>query len=181
MVSKSISNAKTIEFFGWNYYSDGFMENIFDKQPTNYYYCSLNPIFQYAFTVEGVRSDPKSAYEAYKKAGWEQGYAAGESYGYTTGHSVGYHEGEEAGYGEGYATGEAKGYMEGFGAGQDDMAKTEASFKDMIFAIFDAPSVLIDGILNFEIFGINLAAFVKVLVTLVVTSVVVVFLLKLRG
>ena len=58
------------------------------------------------------------------------------------------------------------------------MAKTSSTFKDVVFAIFDAPIRLIDGMLNFDIFGINLSGVVKTLITLAVVALVVFSILK---
>ena len=54
-----------------------------------------------------------------------------------------------------------------------------SSLKDMIFSIFSAPAYFINGILDFDFFGINLASLVKTLITLVAVALVIVFLLKL--
>ena len=92
-------------------------------------------------------------------------------------------KGEEIGYEKGYKDGELAGinstWSEAYGAGAEDMAKTSSTLKDMVFAIFDAPSVLIDGMLNFDVFGINLAGLVKTIVTLLVVAVVVFALIKM--
>ena len=69
-------------------------------------------------------------------------------------------------------------WANGFGAGQNDMAETTQSFKDMVFAIFDAPVTLIDGMLGFEIFGINMAGLVKTIITLAVVALIVFVILK---
>lgn len=85
-------------------------------------------------------------------------------------------------YNAGYAAGEAAhadDYKNGFAAGQTDAMNSTTSLKDMIFSIFSAPADLINGILDFDLFGINLASLVKTLITLAVTALIVVFLIKL--
>lgn len=85
-------------------------------------------------------------------------------------------------YNTGYAAGEAAhadDYKNGFAAGQTDAMNSTTSLKDMIFSIFSAPADLINGILDFDLFGINLATLVKTLITLAVTTLIVVFLIKL--
>ena len=85
-------------------------------------------------------------------------------------------------YQSGYTAGEAAhadDYKNGFAAGQTDAMNSTSSLKDMIFSIFSAPADLINGILDFNLFGINLASLVKTLITLAVTALIVVFLIKL--
>lgn len=85
-------------------------------------------------------------------------------------------------YQSGYTAGEAAhadDYKNGFAAGQTDAMNSTSSLKDMIFSIFSAPADLINGILDFDLFGINLASLVKTLITLAVTALIVVFLIKL--
>ncbi|MBQ7348166.1 MAG: hypothetical protein IJW55_09420 [Clostridia bacterium] len=106
--------------------------------------------------------------------GYENGYTDGYDVGHTDGEAVG----EQTGYANGYAEGEKYGWDNGFGAGQNDMAETQGSFKDMVFAVFDAPVTLIDGMLGFEIFGINLAGLVKTIITMAVVAVIVFAILK---
>lgn len=110
--------------------------------------------------------------------GYQQGYTEGERIGYNDGYELGYSDGNGDGYSLGYDEGEAYGWANGFGAGQNDMAETSDTFKEMVFAIFDAPSRLIDSMLNFDIFGINLAGLVKTIITLAVVAVILVILLK---
>ena len=110
--------------------------------------------------------------------GYQQGYTEGETIGYNDGYEVGYSDGNGDGYSLGYDEGESYGWQNGFGAGQNDMAETSHTFKEMVFAIFDAPSRLIDSMLNFDIFGINLAGLVKTILTLAVVAVIVFAILK---
>lgn len=108
---------------------------------------------------------------------------------YQRGYETGYAEGKAAGealhaddYKKGYAAGEAvhiDDYKNGFSAGQTDAMNSTSSLKDMIFSIFSAPAYFINGILDFDFFGINLASLVKTLITLTVTALIVVFLIKL--
>lgn len=170
-----------IRFYGWNYYKHGTVE----ANPYSAYFCSLNPVLTSIFNV----IESPQAYN--ESVGYVDGYVAGYEYGvdvgYDYGFEQGYGEGKMAGYENGYNEGHDKGYAEGekygydngFGAGQDDMAKTTESFKDMVFAIFDAPVTLIDGMLNFDIFGINLAGLVKTVITLAVVALIVFAILKL--
>lgn len=85
-------------------------------------------------------------------------------------------------YQSGYTAGEAAhadDYKNGFAAGQTDAMNGTHSLKDLIFSIFSAPADLINGILDFDLFGINVASLVKTLITLAVTALIVVFLIKL--
>lgn len=92
------------------------------------------------------------------------------------------YEGESIGYEKGYAAAEAlhaNDYQNGFAAGQTDAMNSTSSLKDMIFSIFSAPGDLINGILDFDLFGINMASLVKTLITLAITALIIVFLIKL--
>lgn len=51
-------------------------------------------------------------------------------------------------------------------------------FKNMVFSIFEAPAVLMEGMLDFDLFGVNLYALVKTLLTLAVVAAVVIVLIK---
>ena len=125
------------------------------------------------------------------EGGYKSGYTAGKQAGEDL-HADDYQNGYDAGnanadqqYVEGYKSGKADGeaahaddYRNGFAAGQTDAMNSTSSLKDMIFSIFSAPADLINGILDFDLFGINLATLVKTLITLAVTALIVVFLIK---
>lgn len=89
---------------------------------------------------------------------------------YQTGYDIGYTAAEKA---------HADDYKNGFSAGQTDAMNSTSSLKDLIFGIFSAPGELINGILDFNLFGINLASLVKTLITLTVVALITVFLFKL--
>lgn len=95
------------------------------------------------------------------------------------GESIGYEKGYSEGESIGYTKGEKAGYDAGFSKGQTDALNSTSTLKDLVFSIFSAPADLINGILDFNLFGINLSSFVKTLITLAITALVVVFLLKL--
>ena len=78
----------------------------------------------------------------------------------------GVNEGYEAGYSIGYSDGEANGELMTDG------------FKDMAFAIFEAPSVLVGSMLDFDFFGINLYSLLKTLLTMSVVAAIVIVLIK---
>ena len=115
-------------------------------------------------------------------AGYNSGYSVGYGDGYDDGYSIGNEEGYSDGYDYGFYDAEelhASDYMNGYGAGLLEVADTEESIKDVVFAIFDAPVNLINGILDFNLFGINVASLVKTLITLAITALLVFFILKL--
>lgn len=103
--------------------------------------------------------------------GYNEGYTEGEKQGLIVGREQGY----ESGYGAGYMDGE----WEGFQDGQTDALSAKGTFKDLIFGIFDAPVRLIDGMLDFDIFDINVLGLVKTLLTLGVTALILVWIFKL--
>lgn len=165
-----------IRFYGWNYYNHGIaQENAYGS-----YYCSLNSVLTRIFNV----IESPQAYN--ESVGYVDGYVAGYDYGmdvgYDYGHEQGYAEGEVAGYGSGYNVGHDDGYAEGFNygvlKGETDALNDTNTFKDMIFAIFEAPINLINGALNFDILGINVLALVKTLITLAVVAAILTLLIK---
>ena len=129
-----------------------------------------------------------STYEAGYNAGYTAGAKDGQAAGYQSGYEAGkaesgnYDKGFEAGKKAGKVEGEAlhaMDYQNGFEAGKTYAMNSTSSLKDLIFSIFSAPADLINGILDFDLFGINLASLVKTLITLTVTALIVVFLIKL--
>lgn len=136
----------------------------------------------------GKLEEVDSSYEAGYNAGYTAGAKDGQAAGYQSGYEAGkaesgnYDKGFEAGKKAGKVEGEAlhaMDYQNGFSAGQTDAMNSTSSLKDMIFSIFSAPAYFINGILDFDFFGINLASLVKTLITLVAVALVIVFLLKL--
>ena len=93
-----------------------------------------------------------------------QGYTYGYNGGYIIGKNQGYTEGEQIGYDNGYQQGTIDGVME-----------NENAFLNMVTAIFTAPATFIDSIFGFEIFDINLAGFIKTLLTLCIVGAIVLF------
>ena len=183
-----------IELWGWQTYNlDGTYTNISDS-----FYFKLNPSVLGLFNVLDGRTVPYYYLQAIQDYGYEEGYYSGHSDGYDDGLQKGrenwyqprydqgyadakdtyYFLGIEDGYDQGYNEGEKYGWDSGFGAGQNDMAETTSAFKNMVFAIFDAPVSLIDGMLNFDIFGINMARLVKTIITLAVVALIVFVILK---
>ena len=134
--------------------------------------------------------------------GYDDGYSGGEEYGYHSGYETGYQEGNESGYqtgkddgynigfdtgyDDGYEVGNDAGYREGYGIGKDEGYREgmeyDTDMGSMFFSIMEAPIVLIDGMLDFNFFGINVAGLVKTLLTLSITAAIVFFIFKLvRG
>lgn len=85
---------------------------------------------------------------------------------YDTGYNNGFRDGREVGYEDGYD--------EGFTEGQKD----EYSVYGLINTLFNAPAQFIGTMLNFDVFGINLASFVKVLFTFICVAFVIVVALR---
>lgn len=79
------------------------------------------------------------------------------------------------GYDNGHLDGYAKGYTDGCSASE------EWSFRGLVSAIINAPLEFVSNALNFEVFGVNVANTVKVLITLSLLAIVITFLFKLGG
>lgn len=120
----------------------------------------------YQFGIQEGYENGKADGESLHADDWQNGYNEGIAQSYDVGYSAGYEDGEV----EGWKNGEAR--------GMTDAMNTKDTVKDMVFAIFDAPTRLIDGMLDFNLFGINLASTVKVIVTLAVVSVIIAVIIK---
>lgn len=128
------------------------------------------------------------------ESGYAKGYTDGESDGYSSGYDIGHGKGykdavekEQGGwYLSGYLEGEEDGYNigygDGFDEGQTDGLEASTNFGDLVIGIFEAPLTLINGMLDFDFLGINVAGLVKVLLTLGVTAAIMFAVLKItRG
>ncbi len=89
--------------------------------------------------------------------------------------SHGFYHGATEWYDIGYEDGHEVGVYDG----ELSVMNTKNQYLDLIVGIFEAPGKLIDGMLGFEVFGLNVAGLVKTLLTLSVTAVVVYFVIKI--
>lgn len=73
-----------------------------------------------------------------------------------------------------------KGYNEGYQVGRNDGINSDEEFTiyGFINAVINAPIDFVEGALDFEVFGVNIASFVKMLFTLLIVAFVVVCVLK---
>ena len=106
------------------------------------------------------------------------GYATFET-GLMGSFSAGYAEGWDQGWIDGNTQGYDLGHEEGYRLGETDALNGNETLKDLIFAIFGAPIELINGMLDFDLFGINVASLVKTLLTLSITALIVWVIIKL--
>lgn len=113
---------------------------------------------------EGFEAGQKESYQE----GVSDGYNEGFSSGHATGKTEGYNQGKEEGYNRGYAEGKAYGYA----AGEQSTVKDD--FGKLALSVVSAPFTAISNMLNFEIFGINLAG----LVFFMLTAILIVFVLR---
>jgi hypothetical protein len=93
---------------------------------------------------------------------YNSGYSSGYSTGQTNGYSDGYNSGSSIGYSNGYTAGYNVGYDDGVA---DD---NDYTFLGVIGAVIDAPIQAITGLLNFELFGVNLSALFFGLITVAI-------------
>lgn len=97
---------------------------------------------------------------------FNKGVAAGEKVGFQKGKA----EGEQVATDKAYSEGKADGYDEGKQAGireeQSNEIRQDFKWYDMFFSMFDAQVNVFRSIVNFEIFGVNVAGFVLGLVTI---------------
>lgn len=114
-------------------------------------YRSLTAFGSYLYSLPRPSLDANENYNA----GYDQGFSAGESFGYS--------QGESAGYNSGFSAGEHQGYNSGYNAGIE--SANTYSFLGLLGAVVDAPIKALTGLLDFEIFGFDMAAFALSLLT----------------
>lgn len=93
---------------------------------------------------------------------YEYGYSVGSDAGYLKGHDVGYN----LGYKSGVIDEKNNKYVE-----------SEFTLEGLIWQILDAPFTLLNNTLDFNVFGINLAKAIKVIISLMIVGVVIKVLL----
>lgn len=93
--------------------------------------------------------------------------------GYQDGLDTGLQDGYNNGYQDGLDTGTQSGYQDGYSAGVE--SANDYSFIGLLGAVIDAPVTAFTGLLNFEILGFNILAFVTGLITLAL----IIFIIKL--
>ena len=81
-------------------------------------------------------------------------------------------------YAFGVLKGKDQGYGEGYYDGNKEAGGYSTAFKDVAFAIFEAPVNLVNGMLDFDLFGINVASLCKTLITVSVVAAIVTVLVK---
>ena len=74
-------------------------------------------------------------------------------------------------YNDGFSNGRNAGYQQGFNAGVND--NNDYSFFGLLGAVFDAPISAFKGLLSFEVFGVDMTAFVSSLFALAIIVVIV--------
>ena len=84
----------------------------------------------------------------------------------------------DTGYYNGYRDGKKDGFDDGFDEGFAEGQKDEYSVYGLVNTLFNAPAQFIGTMLNFDVFGINLATFVKVLFTFICVAFVIVVALR---
>ncbi len=154
-------------------------------------------LYHYAYGIGDQNGYADGRNDGYD-VGYNEGFTAGDAYGNETGYREGYENGSYDGYEEGrsdgydigynvskdeiytegYNDGSAVGYSKGYTKAENEL-KAPEKVTDMVIGIFEAPVKLIDGMLGFEIFGINVASFLKVTLTLAITAAIVWFILKI--
>lgn len=77
----------------------------------------------------------------------------------------------EQGYNTGYKDGKVAGYNQGYSEGVSSQG--DYSFMGLLGAVFDAPIQAFKGLLNFEILGVNMTAFVSSLFALAIIVVII--------
>lgn len=104
-------------------------------------------------------------------AGYIDGYNAGYDVGYDAGLSAGDTQGYNRGYSAGLIDGDASGYARGYAQGLED--GDGITWTGLFTSAIEVPVNVLQGILNFEILGVNLWSFFGAIVALCVVLIVV--------
>lgn len=100
---------------------------------------------------------------------WQSGFDVGYESGLDDGLTVG----GQQGYNNGFYQGRIEGYNKGFIAGQKDTASNSYTFLGLLGAVVDAPIQALTGLLDFEIFGVNMSSFFISLIALAVIIIII--------
>lgn len=84
----------------------------------------------------------------------------------------------QEGYNVGYSVGYGVGYDYGYDNGYDDGSTSSYSVYSLIQSVLSAPFELMFNILDFDVFGINLASFVKTIFTFLCVAFIIIVALK---
>lgn len=112
-------------------------------------------------------------------SGFTDGYSAGYTDGYNQGFSSGYSSGYYNGYGEGVASQQPlidNAYNTGYNNGYADGVNSNGTAVTIFSGILQIGMLPINfflSILNFEVFGINISGFIKAILTICLTIIVV--------
>lgn len=98
-------------------------------------------------------------------ASWQYWYLKAYGNGYTAGVEES-NGGYQKGYDEGYAVGSSEGYNNGYTAGLNTSNKY--SFNSLIGSVIDAPITALTGLLNWDLFGVNVFSLFTALLTIAI-------------
>lgn len=116
------------------------------------------------YTVSNASSDRyNEGYADGEVVGYENGYRAGDADGYNRGYALGEQYGYNVGQQDGYSTGYNDGLENGSGI----------TWTGLFTSAIEVPVNVLQGILNFEILGVNLWSFFGAIVALCVVLIVV--------
>lgn len=73
----------------------------------------------------------------------------------------------DSAYGNGYRVGKAEGYDEGFRAGREEATTSDLTFNNLVGSVISAPLHFLQGMFGWELLGVNLWAFFRALLTVV--------------
>lgn len=152
---------------------------MFPNKPTDYIHYSVGAYQQYGLTYSNtswswlfnVNDTPSTLPSVTFQCDYQRtSYAEATLYhqGYSDGYSQGANAGETAGYNNGYQTGYDDGYQEGV-----DLDTQTASIFSGILSVGLLPVNFFLSILNFEVFGINIGAFVSATLTIAIVIIII--------
>lgn len=127
---------------------------------------------------EGYETGYDNGYETGYDDGWETGYYIGFDHGTDYGRGVGYNEGYDDGYETGYWDGWDEGYDDGYDVGIEDGSPIELDIPSVITAVPQSAKSIINNAFGFELFGINVAGLLSVLLIVAIIGFVVKWLMS---
>ena len=93
-------------------------------------------------------------------------------------YNAGWQDGEKQGREDGYEMGYEAG-LEAASGGSDENKAMLEELKEFVYAIFEAPATLINSMLDFDFMGLNVAGFVRTILTITVVGVILFVLVKM--
>lgn len=171
MVSVEFGNYTTLSNMGYSDLTTGsssanYLRNVANSS-YNFVVFTDNNNFRYWFLIPTgtsfTTSSEPSAFYSYRKYYISTGFMTDNQF-YIQGYRDGLASDQQSVYDEGYSAGRSAGRVEGYYEGLAE--DTNYTFYGLIGAVIDVPVQTFMGLLNYELFGVNIAGFLLGLLSL---------------